>query len=186
MNNYKNTFRNVTVAGLITLSASAVYACPVYACPVTNRAANFPASFATTDTSSIAYSLSRTGTFTVTRTLAEDVPATAVACTTTLEGRYSRKASFSAVTTLGSRSSTAKVVKFTAKRLPSVKVERFNGGTIQPSLHLQAVTECVDSLGSVVLADTSPVVARYADCGFTSTRVSMATFVSTLVRKLSR
>jgi hypothetical protein len=181
MRNNKKTYTKIAMTSLLLMSAT-----DVYACPVTTRAANFPSSFATSSTSTITFTLSNKGAFNVTRTLLADLPSNAASCTSTLLGRFSRNLSYSSLRTLGTSSSLSKRLRFRATKLPAVRADRFKGQTVQPSLHLQVVTECSDNNGATVFSDTSPVVARYADCGFTKARVGMGSFVSQLIRKLGR
>jgi hypothetical protein len=181
MRNNKKNYTKVVLTSLLLLSAA-----DAYACPVTTRAANFPSSFATSSASTISFTLSSKGTFNVTRTLIADLPSNAVSCTSTLLGRFSRNQNYSSVRTLGTSSSLDKRISFRATKLPAVRADTFKGKTIQPSLHLRVATECTDNNGATVFSDATPVVARYADCGFTKARVGMGSFVSQLIRKLGR
>lgn len=155
------------------------------ACPRTTPARSaLPLGIASTDQSKITFSLSRAGKLSIRRTLTAGVPAEAVSCSVVLEGRYSRKLSYSATKTLATRSSLRPVITFSAKDLPSVRPDKFRRQTIQPTLHVRVKTNCVDKDGNSNFLDVTPVVARYAECGATQNPVSMQKFVTTLIRRL--
>ncbi len=180
-----NTVQRPRTVLKVLLALQIAAAMDAYACPNT-RIATSPLSIASTEASTIDYQLSSKGNFRVTRTLTDPLPAGTVACNIRLEGRYSRKQSYSRVLTLGTKSSLSQRVAFSARNLPSVNPYVFRKQKIQPVLHLRVVTECIDGSDAVTFSDTTPVVARYADCGSTSRAVTMATFVSRLIRKLSQ
>ena len=181
MNNKWNTLLAAAVVGI------GIFVLPQagLSCPRNTDALAIPGAEAATSTSLMTLAISKTGTFTATRTLNEDVPDTAVSCAVSLEGRYRRSlATFSRVETYKSKSSLAKRVSFVATKLPSVRSYSSRKQKIQPSIHVRVNTECVDINGNSVLSDTTAVVARYADCGSTRSDFTMATFIRQLKSRL--
>lgn len=174
----KNLFLTLAVCGSLSVPAIGL------ACPRSAPATTLPLGIASTETSSITFTITRAGVFTVRRTLTDAVPATAVSCEVNLEGRYSRKLSYSSTKVLGTKSSLQQIVSFVAKRLPAVKPDKFRRQVIQPTLHVRVRTDCIDKDGISVLSDTTPVVARYVECGASTLPVGMGSFINTLTRKL--
>jgi hypothetical protein len=180
---FGNTLRlaiggTVLVIGLAATEASA--------CERSLRSRSIPPSEASTATSTTRYTLSTRGVFTVVRTLTTPIPSTAASCSVVLQGKTRRRlGNISRLQTLDTHSSTQPVVTFSATRLPAVMADRVGARRVQPELHVRVATTCVDSGGVTVFEDKSPVVGRFADCGFSRNEVAMNTFITTLKRRLT-